>query len=84
MLFFVLAEAVLCWREHDLRLSAEEKMRMAYLELNDMRGGLMLKSSSMRRSASELRELREKNYQLERENVEKELKISELTKRLHQ
>ena len=84
MLFFVLTEAALCWREHGLRLRAEEKMRKAYLELNDVRGGYMLKSSTVRRSASELRELRAKLTEVESDNLDKEKKVSELTKRLHE
>ncbi len=72
MLFIVIAEAIFCVREHQLRLHAEEKMRSAYLELNDVR-----------RTASDLRELRMKVIDVEKDNLQKEKKISGLTKRLH-
>ncbi len=84
MLFFVLAESALYWREHSLRLRAEEKMRMAYLELNDARGQSLEKTGTVRRAASDLRELRLKLTGVETENLRKEKKISDLTKRLHE
>ena len=84
MLFFVLAEAALCWREHILRLRSDEKMRLSYLELNDTRGQSLEKTSTVRRAASDLRELRLKLTEVETENLKKERKISDLTKRLHE
>ena len=84
MLFIVLAEAALCWREHTLRVRSEEKMRMSYLELNDARGQSLEKTGTVRRAASDLRELRLKLTEVETENLKKEKKISDLTKRLHE
>ncbi len=84
MLFFVLAEAALCWREHTLRLRSEDKMRASYLELNDARGQSLEKTSTVRRAASDLRELRLRLTEVETENLKKERKISDLTKRLHE
>ena len=84
LLVFVIAEAALCFREHDLRLHSEEKMRKAYLELNDTRGNYLEKSDTARRSASELRELRSKISEVESDNFEKEKKISMLTKQEHE
>ena len=84
LLFFLIAEAALCWREHNLRLHSEEKMHQAYLQLNDSRGEYLEKSDTVRRSASELRELRAKLSQVESDNLEKEKKLSGLTKEIHQ
>lgn len=84
MLFFVVAEAGLCWREHSLRLRSEEKMRAAYLELNDARGQSLEKTGTVKRAASDLLDLRMKLTEVETENLKKEKKISDLTRRLHE
>jgi len=84
MLFLVLAEAGLYWREHSLRLRSEEKMRSAYLELNDARGKNLEKAGSVKRAASDLLDLRMKLTEVETDNLKKEKKISDLTRRLHE
>ena len=84
MLFFVIAEAGLCWREHALRLHSEEKMREAYLELNDVRGKNLDKGGTVKRAMNESLELRMKLTEVETENLKKEKKISDLTRRLHE
>jgi hypothetical protein len=97
MLFFVLAEGALYWRERALRLRSQEKMRAAYLELNDARGEVLQKKQVQIRNASELRELRTKldealrsktevlnaKQAVEYDNLDKQKKVSDLTKRAH-
>jgi septal ring factor EnvC (AmiA/AmiB activator) len=98
MLFFVLAEGVLFVRESALRLRAEDKMRQAYLELNDARGNSIeaqKKSAQIGSQAEDLRDQLKKAVQdradllrakrsVETENLEKEKKIAELTKSVHE
>ena len=98
MLFFLLAEGALYLRERNLRLHSEDKMRAAYLQLNDVRGEYLQKSDTVRRSASELRELRTKlddalrsktelakaKQAVEYDNLNKEKNVSELRKQMHE
>ena len=87
MFFLVLAESVFCIAEHQQRLRAEEKMKLAYLALNDVRGQ-SLDSQALRRQLDQA--VREKNeyvrlqQSLEFDNLNKEKKISKMTRELHE
>lgn len=98
MLFFVLAEGALYLRERGERLDAEEKMRQAYLQLNDTRGEFLEGSARAVRAFSELDALKVKyneavrskadilrnTQSVEVENLTAQKKIAELTKKLHE
>jgi len=98
MLFFVLAEGAFFIRESALRLKAEEKMKQAYLELNDVRGNSLLVQKKKIQIESQVEDLRNQlkkavldktdllrsKRSVELENLEKEKKISELTKTMHE
>ena len=98
MLFFVLAEGALYVRERSQRLRSEEKMRAAYLELNDARGDFLDKKDSEKRVMTDLQELESKynaalrskaevlrsKQDVEFENLDKQKKINELTKKNHE
>ena len=98
MLFFVLAEGALFLSERSRRLGAEEKMRQAYLQMNDARGEYLEKSVSESRAAEELRELKTKyndalrsktqvlneKQSVEYDNLTKQKMISDLTKKTHE
>ncbi len=98
MLFFVLAEGAFYLRERGRRLDAEDKMRQAYLQLNDTRGEYLEKSATAIRSSSELDTLKTKynealrskaeilrnTQHVEFENLAAHKKVSDLTKKLHE
>ena len=87
MFFLVLVESAFCVREHQLRLRAEEKMKLAYLALNDVRGQ-SLDSQALRRQLDqalrEKSELARSHQSLEFDNLNKEKKISKMTRELHE
>jgi hypothetical protein len=98
MLFFVLAEGALYLYERQKRARSEDKMRLAYLELNDVRGEVI--DSEMKQSATKARiaqlearlgEAEEEKARIESakqrvefENLDKEKKVSKLTKEMHE
>lgn len=102
MSFFVFVSCALAWREHRLRLKSENKMRAAYLELNDVRGDFLEtkknKTEAEVRYASEINEMGQKlndalkvktelihaKQAVEFDNLDKEKKLSLLTKKAHE
>jgi septal ring factor EnvC (AmiA/AmiB activator) len=84
MLAFILVLSALLLRESSLRHRSEEKMKMAYLKLNDERGDFMDKRDTAIRTASELRELKAANLAVEEENFRKEKQVAEIKKKLHE
>ena len=87
MLFFVLAEGALYLRERYLRTHSQEKMRLAYLALNDARGDsteeirrLKVKLNEALRSKDDIASVKQS---VEFDNVRKEQKLSDLTKEMH-
>lgn len=97
MSFFVLAEGAFFVRESALRQRAEEKMKQAYLELNDARGDsldvrkkkkemesrVMDLQRELKKAVIDKTELISAKRSVELENLEKEKKISALTKDMH-
>lgn len=98
MLFFVLLEGAFFIRESALRHKAEEKMKQAYLELNDVRGNSLEAQKKKVQIESQVEDLRDQlkkavldktdvlrsKRSVEMENLDKEKKISELTKTMHE
>ena len=98
MLFFVLAESALLVRENVLRRKAEEKMKLALYRLNDERGGALeirKKKSEiefqaddlrgrLRKAVSDIMDLSSAKRLVELENLEKEKRIAQLTKNMHE
>ena len=97
MSFFVLAEGAFFVRESFLRQRAEEKMKQAYLELNDARGDslevrkkkgemesrIVDLQQQLKKAVLDKTDLLSTKRSVELENLEKEKKISELTKSMH-
>ncbi len=95
---FVLAESALLVRENVLRRKAEEKMKLALYRLNDERGGALeirkKKSeiefqaddlrSRLRKAVSDIMDLSSAKRLVELENLEKEKRIAQLTKNMHE
>lgn len=88
MLFFVLAEGALFLRERNMRLRSEEKMKLAYLELNDGRGAASSEiaelNEKLREALRAKTELARSKQSVEYDNVEKEKQLSVLKKEKHE
>ena len=87
LMVFVLAEGALYLRERSVRLHSEDKMRAAYLALNDTRGDtteeirrLKVKLNEAERSKTAALNVKQS---VEFDNLRKEKKVSELTKEMH-
>ena len=97
MLLFVLAEGGLYLRERASRLHSEDKMRKAYLELNDARGEYLDKSASHKRVMTDLQEMESKytaalhakeealkaKDNVEFDNLTNQKKVNDLTREKH-
>jgi ribosomal protein S13 len=98
MLALVLAEGAFFVREGALRRKAEYKMKLAYLELNKARGDsidvrtkkveieLQIEGlrNQLKKAVTNKADMSSAKRLVELENLEKEKKISELTKKMHE
>ena len=98
MLLFVLAEGALYLRERGERIHSEDKMRKAYLELNDERGKLLDKNASHKRVMTDLQEMESKynaalrsreeafkaKENVEFDNLTNQKKVNDLTREKHE